>query len=115
MSQSLLTQTLAFDPAHPEEALRQLPQRQAVFALYGESASAEPYIGLTPNLRRRLERLLRPATTQTKRLQLVSRVRRIAWRTTGSDFESLLVQFSLLEEAMDRRRWSACICARPRL
>lgn len=97
-SHSLLTETLTFDPAHPDEALRQLPQRQAVFALYGESESAEPYIGLTPNLRRRLERLLRPATTQTKRLQLVSRVRRIAWRVTGSDFESLLTQFSLLEE-----------------
>ena len=97
MPATLLTETLAFDPAQPEEALRQLPQRQAVFALYGESESAEPYIGLTPNLRRRLERLLRPATTQTKRLQLVSRVRRIAWRVTGSDFESLLAQFSLLE------------------
>src|ERR1700744_5822698 len=97
MPDTLLTQTLAFDPAHPDEVLRQLPQRQAVFALYGESESAEPYIGVTPNLRRRLERLLRPATTQTKRLQLVSRVRRIAWRITGSDFESLLTQFSLLE------------------
>ncbi|HTJ31030.1 MAG TPA: UvrB/UvrC motif-containing protein [Acidobacteriaceae bacterium] len=99
MPDTLLTETLAFDPAEPEAALRQLPQRQAVFALYGESEAAEPYIGLTPNLRRRLERLLRPATTQTKRLQLVSRVRRIAWRVTGSDFESLLVQFSLLEKA----------------
>jgi excinuclease UvrABC nuclease subunit len=97
MPDSLLTETLAFDPGNPEEALRQLPARQAVFALYGESEAAEPYIGLTPNLRRRLERLLRPATTQTKRLQLVSRVRRIAWRVTGSDFESLLAQFALLE------------------
>jgi excinuclease ABC subunit C len=99
MPDMLLTETLAFDPSQPEVALRQLPQRQAVFALYGESESAEPYIGLTPNLRRRLERLLRPATTQTKRLQLVSRIRRIAWRVTGSDFESLLVQFALLEKA----------------
>lgn len=98
MPDTLLTETLAFDPAHPEEALRRLPQRQTVFALYGESESAEPYIGVTPNLRRRLERLLKPATTQTKRLQLVSRIRRIAWRITGSDFESLLTQFSLLEE-----------------
>lgn len=98
MPSPLLTESLAFDPARPDEALRQLPTRGAVFALYGGQASAEPYIGLTPNLRRRLERLLRPATTQTKRLQLVSRVRHIAWRLTGSDFESLLVQFSLLEE-----------------
>ena len=93
----MLTQSLVFDPAKPEEALRQLPSRKAVFALYGENEQAEPYIGLTPDLRRRLERLLRPATTQTKRLQLVSRVRRIAWQATGSEFESLLVQFSLLE------------------
>lgn len=98
MPSPLLTESLAFDPVHPDEALRQLPTRGAVFALYGEQASSEPYIGLTPNLRRRLERLLRPATTQTKRLQLVSRVRHIAWRLTGSDFESLLVQFALLEE-----------------
>jgi len=94
----MLPQSLTFDPAHPNEALRQLPSRNAVFALYGEKETAEPYIGLTPDLRRRLERLLRPATTQTKRLQLVSRVRRIAWRLTGSEFESLLTQFSLLEQ-----------------
>jgi excinuclease UvrABC nuclease subunit len=94
----MLTQSLAFDPSNPEEALRQLPTRQAVFALHGENPEAEPYIGITPDLRRRLKRLLQPATGQTKRLQLVSRVRRIAWQETGSDFESLLVQFSLLEQ-----------------
>jgi excinuclease ABC subunit C len=94
----MLNQTLPFDPGNPEEALRQLPARQAVFALYGENEAAEPYIGVTPGLRRRLERLLRPAKGQTKRLQLVSRVRSIAWRLTGSEFESLLVQFSLLEQ-----------------
>jgi excinuclease UvrABC nuclease subunit len=43
-------------------------------------------------------RLLKPAKGQTKRLQLVSRVRRIAWQGTGSEFESLLVQFRLLEQ-----------------
>jgi excinuclease UvrABC nuclease subunit len=98
MLSPILNQGLAFDPANPEETLRQLPARQAVFALYGENEAAEPYIGVTPGMRRRLERLLRPAKGQTKRLQLVSRVRRIAWRLTGSDFESLLVQFSLLEQ-----------------
>jgi excinuclease ABC subunit C len=105
----MLTQSLPFDPEHPEEALRQLPQRKAVFALYGENEQAEPYIGVTPDLRRRLERLLRPAKGQTKRLQLVSRVRRIAWQATGSEFESLLVQFALLErvygpKALDRMK-----------
>jgi excinuclease ABC subunit C len=93
----MLTQSLPFDPTQPEESLRQLPSRKAVFALYGADDQAEPYIGLTPDLRRRLERLLRPAVGQTKRLQLVSRVRRIEWQCNGSEFESLLLQFSLLE------------------
>jgi excinuclease UvrABC nuclease subunit len=95
----MLTAGLPFDPAHPEESLRQIPQRKGVFALYGEQEDAEPYIGLTPDLRRRLERLLRPAKGQTKRLLLVSRIRRIAWQVTGSEFESLLVQFALLEKS----------------
>ncbi len=94
----MLPQSLPFDSGNPDAALRQLPSRKAVFALYGENEEAEPYIGVTPDLRRRLERLLRPAKGQTRRLQLVSRVRRIAWQLTGSEFESLLVQFSLLEQ-----------------
>ena len=68
-----------------------------MFALYGEAAHAEPYIGRTPNLRGRLERLLTPSAKHPKRLQLAGRVRRIEWRLTGSDFESLLLQFELLE------------------
>jgi excinuclease UvrABC nuclease subunit len=88
---------IAFDPADPRAALTQLPQRPAVFALYGADAHAEPYIGRTPNLRGRLERLLQPSPKHPRRLQLAGRVRRIEWRLTGSDFESLLAQFSLLE------------------
>ena len=91
-------QTLAFDPTAPRAALAQLPQTPAVFALYGAEAHAEPYIGRTPNLRGRLERLLQPSPKHPRRLQLVGRVRRIAWQLTGSEFESLLAQFSLLEQ-----------------
>ena len=91
-------QTLAFDPADPKAALAQLPRTQAVFALYGAEAHAEPYIGRTPNLRGRLEQLLQPSAKHLRRLQLAGRVRRIEWRVTGSEFESLLVQFSLLEK-----------------
>ncbi|HLY41059.1 MAG TPA: hypothetical protein VKR52_07575 [Terracidiphilus sp.] len=89
---------IAFDPADAKAALRALPQRPAVFALYGADAHAEPYIGRTPNLKGRLERLLEPSPKHPKRLQLAGRVRRIAWKLTGSDFESLLVQFNTLEE-----------------
>ena len=91
-------QTVPFDPANPKAALAQLPLSPAVFALYGADARAEPYIGRTPNLRGRLERLLQPSPRHPRRLQLAGLVRRIAWRLTGSEFESLLVQFSLLEQ-----------------
>jgi excinuclease UvrABC nuclease subunit len=91
-------ETLAFDPADARAALAQLPTSPAVFALYGAEAHAEPYIGRTPNLRGRLERLLQPSAKHPRRLQLAGRVRQIRWRLTGSEFESLLAQFSLLEE-----------------
>ena len=86
-----------FDPADPKAALTQLPEHAAVFALYGADAHAEPYIGRTPNLRARLARLLKPSEKHPRRLQLAGLVRRIVWKTTGSEFESLLVQFELLQ------------------
>jgi len=89
---------LPFDPANPRAALIQLPHAPAVFALYGAEAHAQPYIGRTPNLRARLERLLQPSPKHPRRLQLAGRVRRIEYRLTGSDFESLLLQFELLEK-----------------
>jgi excinuclease ABC subunit C len=89
---------IAFDPTNPKGALAQLPASAAVFALYGAEAHAEPYIGRTPNLRGRLERLLQPSVKHPRRLQLAGRVRRIEYRLTGSDFESLLSQFALLEK-----------------
>ena len=89
--------SLPFDPANPKAALAQLPQSSAVFALYGAEAHSEPYIGRTPNLRARLERLLQPSAKHPRRLQLAGRVRHIEWRLTGSEFESLLVQFDLLQ------------------
>jgi len=90
-------ETVAFDPSEPKAALSRLPALPAVFALYGAEAHAEPYIGRTPNLRGRLERLLQPSPKHPRRLQLAARVRHIHWRLTGSEFESLLAQFSLLE------------------
>ncbi len=104
-------QSIPFDPADPKAALGELPQRSAVFALCfdeaptdgslsvgrGVEAHAEPYIGRTPNLRGRLERLLQPSAKHPRRLQLAGLVRRVEWRLTGSDFESLLLQFRLLE------------------
>jgi excinuclease UvrABC nuclease subunit len=91
-------QSLAFDPADAKNTLAQLPSSSAVFSLHGAEAHAEPYIGRTPNLRGRLERLLQPSARHPRRLQLAGRVRLIRWHLTGSEFESLLAQFSLLED-----------------
>ncbi|HZP04021.1 MAG TPA: excinuclease ABC subunit C [Terracidiphilus sp.] len=93
-----MMEQIPFDPADPKAALSQLPHSAAVFALYGADEHAEPYIGRTPNLRARLERLLQPSAKHPRRLHLAGLVRRIAWRLTGSEFESLLAQFSLLEQ-----------------
>ena len=89
--------TLAFDPTKARAALDRLPASPAVFALYSAESHAEPYIGRTPNLRGRLERLLLPSEKHPRRLQLAGRVREIRWRPSGSEFESLLVQFELLQ------------------
>ena len=91
-------QSIPFDPADAKAALALLPQRPAVFALHGAEAHTEPYIGRTPNLRGRLERLLQPSPKHPRRLQLAGLVRRIEWKLTGSDFESLLLQFDLLQK-----------------
>lgn len=79
---------LAFDAAHP--AWEAIPAEAGVFALFGEDAQAEPYISRTPNLRRRLRRLLDARPDQTKRLRLAGRVVRVEYALTGSNFEALL-------------------------
>ncbi|MDE3188893.1 MAG: UvrB/UvrC motif-containing protein [Acidobacteriota bacterium] len=91
-------QSVPFDPADPKAALSQLPASPAVFALYGAEAHLEPYIGHTPNLHARLERLLQPSARHPRRLQLAGRVRRIDFRLTGSEFESLSLQLELLQK-----------------
>ena len=89
---------IGFDATAGRAGLKDLPAVPAVFALHGAEAKDEPYVGRTPNLRGRLERLLVPSDKHPRRLQLASRVRRIRWQTTGSEFESFLAQFTLLEE-----------------
>lgn len=98
-----LPHSLAFDPAQP--AWDAIPAAPAVFALFAQDERAEPYVSRTPNLRRRLRRLLDPRPDQTKRLQLAGRVARIAYALTASDFESLLVLYRVSRQAFgDRAR-----------
>ena len=87
-----------FSPDQPPEFFSQFPATPAVFALRGAESGSEPYVSKTASLRRRLQRLLAPAETQSKRLNLRERVAHIEYSLTGSDFESALLLYRLLRQ-----------------
>lgn len=97
------THEAAFDPAAPEEALAALPGAAAVYALYGRDERAEPYIGRTPDLRRRLRRLLTPSAAHPRRLHLAGLVARIAWAETASELEATLLLYRVSQQAFGSR------------
>ncbi len=105
--------SVAFAPDNAPEILRSIPTLSGVFALYGPpapagQAPAQPYLTRAADLRRRITRILAPPDSQSKRLNLRTRVARIEYTLTGSEFESALTLYHAsaavfgLEEA--RRR-----------
>src|SRR6202167_6816084 len=87
----MFPEQIPFDQAEPK--WQEVRAAAGVFALFGEDPRAEPYISRTPNLRRRIRRLLDARPDQTNRLQLAGRVARIEFALTGSDFEGLLLLY----------------------
>ncbi len=94
---------IAFDPSAPEQALAQLPGTAAVYALYGRDPHAQPFLGRTPDLRRRLRRLLTPSPAHPRRLHLAGLVTRIAYAETGSELEATLLLYRVTEQAFGDR------------
>jgi excinuclease UvrABC nuclease subunit len=94
----MLTCSIPFSPEHAPDFFAQFPAAPAVFLLRGADDSAEPYVSKTAHLRRRLQRLLAPAESQSKRLNLRNRVAVIEYSLTGSDFEATLLLYWLLRE-----------------
>jgi len=94
--------SIPFTPEQSTEALAQLPETPAVFLLRGDDPNAEPYINKTANLRKRLERLLSPASPDSNRLNLRERTRTIEYILTGSDFENRLLLYRALREQLPR-------------
>jgi len=92
----MLTNSIPFSPQNPSDFFAQFPATAAVFLLSAADDAAEPYISKTANLRRRLQRLLAPPESQSKRLNLRERVARIEYSLTGSDFEATVLQYRLL-------------------
>ncbi len=88
-----LDQQIAFDPS-TTDFFEQIPEKPGVVALFpDEGVGAEPFLGRTANLRRRLTRLLDPGATLSKRLQLRDFTRTICYRVTGSAFESSVLLY----------------------
>jgi excinuclease ABC subunit C len=99
----MLAHSVVFDPREPAAALAAIPAASGVFALFGADARAEPYLGRTPNLRRRLRRFLDARPTQSRRLQLAEKVARIEYSLAGSDFECSLQIYAASMEAFGER------------
>jgi excinuclease ABC subunit C len=97
--QKLLTHSIPFSPDHPADFFAQFAAAPAVFALRGPDVSNEPYVSKTTNLRKRLQRLLAPPESQSKRLNLRERTVTIEYSLTGSDFESVLLLYRTLRQA----------------
>ena len=89
--------TAAFSPEDAAEVLRAIPTLPGVFALRGpltpEGKESEPYLTRAADLRRRITRILAPPDSQSKRLNLRTRVAHIDYTVTGSEFESTLTLY----------------------
>jgi excinuclease ABC subunit C len=92
----LLTYSIPFSPGHGTDFFAQFPAAPAVFLLRGPDTSAEPYISKTANLRRRMQRLLAPPESQSKRLNLRERVTVVEYSLAGSEFESTVLLYRLM-------------------
>ena len=91
----MLTHSIPFSTEHPPDFFARFAAAPAVFALRG-AGEAEPYVSKTANLRRRLQRLLAPPESQSKRLNLRERTATIEYSLTGSDLESVLLLYRTL-------------------
>lgn len=95
----MLANRLEFAPDRDREIFTAIPVAPAVFLLRGHDPGAEPYVGKTANLRRRIERLLSTPDEYSRRLNLRERVGAIEYSLTGSDFESGFLLYHVLREA----------------
>jgi len=82
-----------FDLAREDDFFAALPPRAAVFVIEPKQDGGQVFLSRTADLRRRLERLLRPPDPSSKRLNLRAVAARVRYRLTGSPFEQALVLY----------------------
>ena len=82
-----------FDPARDADFFAALPPRPAVCLIESRVENAEPFLIRTQDLRRRLQRLLGPPDSASKRLNLRELARGIRYRLTGSALEQIFTYY----------------------
>jgi excinuclease ABC subunit C len=82
-----------FNAMQSDDFFAAIPPRPAVFVIEPKQEGGEVFLSRTVDLRRRLERLLRPPEPSSKRLNLRAVAARVRYRLTGSPFEQSLVLY----------------------
>ena len=88
-----LEEAREFSSAHAESFFENLPPAPAVCLIELRESHSEPLLIRTQNLRRRLQRLLGPPDSTSKRLNLREVAREVKYRATGSPFEQSLTYY----------------------
>ena len=94
---------LEFDPARDEEFFSALPPLPAVCLIEPQQSSAQPLFIRTQDLRRRLQRLLGPLDSTSKRLNLRNFTKSIRYRVTASAFEQTFAYYRNAKELFPER------------
>jgi excinuclease UvrABC nuclease subunit len=94
---------LEFDPARDEEFFSALPPLPAVCLIEPRQSSAQPLFIRTQDLRRRLQRLLGPLDSTSKRLNLRDLTKSIRYRVTASAFEQTFAYYQNAKELFPER------------
>jgi len=94
---------LEFDPARDEEFFSALPPLPAVCLIEPQQSSAQPLFIRTQDLRRRLQRLLGPLDSTSKRLNLRDFTKGIRYRVTASAFEQTFAYYRNAKELFPER------------
>jgi excinuclease ABC subunit C len=98
-----LDSALEFDPSRDEDFLTVLPAHPAVCLIEPKEASAQPLFIRTQDLRRRLQRLLGPFDSSSKRLNLRHFAKNIRYRITASAFEQTFAYYQNARELFPDR------------
>ncbi|HXE32487.1 MAG TPA: hypothetical protein VN087_01115 [Verrucomicrobiae bacterium] len=96
--------SLAFDPARAEDNFfPALPPKPAVCLIESRAENAEPFLIRTQNLHRRLQRLLGPADSASKRLNLRELAGCIRYRLTSSALEQIFTYYQHAKHLFPQR------------